>query len=151
MGIDYSAAGIDLCKASCPPDIRFEAVDFLENHMALAFDLVFDKGTLDAMTLNPDISKNGGPDASRIESIVSKYKEALGKILLPKGRFIITSCNWTKDELVKWFHGMPLKTGQSDFLVLLEQVTHASFQFGGSSGHTVTSLIFKVNENSIIN
>ena len=59
----------------------------------VSFDLCHDKGTFDAVCLNPE----------NVEFQQKKYIENL-KILLRKGSwFIITSCNWTGDETRKHF------------------------------------------------
>ena len=59
------------------------------------FDVVHDKGTFDAVCLNPD-----NADEKRRQYIVNL------KVLLPHpgSWFLITSCNWTADEIKKHFH-----------------------------------------------
>ena len=62
-----------------------------------SFDVCFDKGTYDAISLCPD-------DAT---SKRQTYIENIAKILGPTGDkrkfLILTSCNWTESELVKQF------------------------------------------------
>jgi hypothetical protein len=72
----------------------FQACDFLEDPLTGAllqdkYDLVLDKGTYDAISLNPD-----NPQEKR-----TSYVRSLCHILRPNGLFIITSCNWTEEEL----------------------------------------------------
>jgi EEF1A lysine methyltransferase 2 len=57
------------------------------------YDVCIDKGTYDAISLNPD------------NSLVQrqKYKQSIGQLVKPFGLFIITSCNWTESELVDYF------------------------------------------------
>lgn len=57
------------------------------------FDVCIDKGTYDAISLNPD------------NSLIQrhKYKQSVGRLVKPRGLFIITSCNWTESELVEYF------------------------------------------------
>lgn len=52
-----------------------------------------DKGTYDAISLNPD-----GAERSRMA-----YRQMVKHLLQPGGLLMITSCNWTKDELLDFF------------------------------------------------
>jgi len=87
------------------------------------FDICIDKGTYDAICLSPENSK---------EKRLS-YVQNLRKILVRNGFFIITSCNWTKDELVAQFKGLDL----------MDELPTPTMQFGGRAGRTVTALVFK--------
>jgi hypothetical protein len=51
------------------------------------------------------------------------------------GRFLITSCNWTEEELKGWFAG-----GELEFE---GKVKYPSFTFGGKTGSSVVTLCFK--------
>lgn len=66
------------------------------------YDVILDKGTYDAISLNPDDSL----------SMRSKYISNLLEILQPNGVFIITSCNWTEEELKKQFSSGKYMHGQ---------------------------------------
>ena len=57
------------------------------------YDVVLDKGTYDAICMNPDDAQN-----QRI-----KYRQAVGRLVRNGGLFIITSCNWTQAELLQHF------------------------------------------------
>ena len=57
------------------------------------FHICVDKGTFDAISLNPD---------SAIEKR-KQYVKSLSRVLNGKGFFLITSCNWTKEELLNEF------------------------------------------------
>lgn len=57
------------------------------------FDVCIDKGTFDAISLNPNNSKEGK----------TRYVQTLKDALKDKGFFSITSCNWTKEQLVDRF------------------------------------------------
>lgn len=59
-----------------------------------AFSLVLDKGTYDAISLNPE----NNMDKRR------NYIKKVHELMKPNGIFIITSCNWTDDELISHFH-----------------------------------------------
>lgn len=57
------------------------------------FDVCLDKGTYDAISLNPD-------DATGCQA---KYIDNVSCLLASDGVFIICSCNWTKPELLAQF------------------------------------------------
>ena len=57
------------------------------------FDVCLDKGTYDAISLNPD-------DATGCQA---KYINNVSCLLASDGVFIICSCNWTKPELLAQF------------------------------------------------
>lgn len=57
------------------------------------FDVCIDKGTFDAISLNPDGTKGAK----------THYVQALKDVLKDKGFFVITSCNWTKEQLLHRF------------------------------------------------
>lgn len=65
-----------------------ESPDGIRQH-----DVCIDKGTYDAISLNPD------------NSLIQrhKYKQSVSRLIKPLGLFIITSCNWTESELVDYF------------------------------------------------
>ncbi|GAA6023175.1 hypothetical protein JCM11491_003288 [Sporobolomyces phaffii] len=93
------------------------------------WDLITDKGTYDAVCLS-DETREG----KRFQDL---YVEAIAK-LLGKGQiFLITSCNWTQAELEKAF--VSDRTG----LVVHSNVPRASFQFGGSTGSSITTVAFE--------
>ncbi|RJE17370.1 S-adenosylmethionine-dependent methyltransferase, partial [Aspergillus sclerotialis] len=63
------------------------------------FDIVLDKGTFDAVSLSEDTDPQTG------KRVCEKYPP-IAKGLVRKGGFlIVTSCNWTEEELIKWFTG----------------------------------------------
>lgn len=69
-------------------------MDFLKCQGELkGFDVCIDKGTFDAISLNPDNSTEGK----------KLYVHALKDALKYKGFFAITSCNWTKEQLLDRF------------------------------------------------
>lgn len=81
-------------------------------------------GTYDAISLNPD-----NPKEKR-----EKYIENTRRILSDEGYFIITSCNWTEEELITSFHGKFEK---------FCTIPTPTFRFGGKEGSVVTSVVFK--------
>lgn len=101
LGVDYSEKAIQLAEAILREndlkDVKLQAVDFLDKEQLREFTggfrVAHDKGTYDAISLSPDNSS-----VKR-----KKYMENVCDIVAPDGYFIITSCNWTKQELVKHF------------------------------------------------
>lgn len=70
--------------------------DLLRDEMGETWDLVMDKGTFDALALsNEPIAEKDG----RLPSHV--YPEQVAKLVSPGGFFLITSCNFTEEEIVK--------------------------------------------------
>jgi len=69
--------------------------DFLNPSSELkGFDVCIDKGTFDAISLNPEDR----------EEAKKHYVTSLRTVLQPGGFFIITSCNWTKEQLMQIFN-----------------------------------------------
>lgn len=69
-------------------------MDFLNPSPELkGFDLCIDKGTFDAISLNPEDR----------EIAKLQYMSSLRAVLKSQGHFIITSCNWTKEQLLQIF------------------------------------------------
>lgn len=99
------------------------------------YHLILDKGTFDAISLKP--SESDSSLRRRDRSVVDKYCKNLKSLLDPQhGTFLITSCNWTENELIEIF--------ESASLVPTDRINHPSFQFGGQKGQTVSSVIFKL-------
>ncbi|RLU25459.1 hypothetical protein DMN91_001615 [Ooceraea biroi] len=97
MGVDYSEKAVDLARMVLNdndlPNVKLEVCDILDNTLPHDFKVVHDKGTYDAISLNPE-----NPTEKR-----QKYIENICRILLPRGYLVLTSCNWTKEELLKHF------------------------------------------------
>lgn len=108
-GIDYSESAITLAKSIAMDRdldwIKYDAVDFLSDPEWFVADyaqyqVVLDKGTYDAISLHPDQvqAKKDGVAGPR-----EKYVESVHRMIDPNGLFLITSCNWTKEELIENF------------------------------------------------
>jgi len=70
-------------------------VDLVEGEdLDSQFDICLDKGTYDAVSLNPVLPQ--------LESR-NKYLRNVHRLLKDNGCFIISSCNWTTDELIEHF------------------------------------------------
>ncbi|KAM9848019.1 EEF1A lysine methyltransferase 2 [Aulostomus maculatus] len=127
-GIDYSSASVDLARNVLQAEeltgVTVKEIDFLNCHGQLKdFDICIDKGTFDAISLNPDNTKE----------VKKLYIQALKDALKDQGFFSITSCNWTKEQLLDRF---------SEGFEFVQQLPTPSFQFGGKTGNNVTALIF---------
>ncbi|KAG8700060.1 hypothetical protein FRC08_004954 [Ceratobasidium sp. 394] len=103
VGIDYSEPSIKLARSVATgrghAGIRYVVSDFITkgppttggDHANAKWDLLLDKGTYDAIAL---AEKND--DGT---SVVSKYPYKIAEALKTGGLFLITSCNFTEDEL----------------------------------------------------
>uniref|UniRef100_UPI003AB0A347 EEF1A lysine methyltransferase 2 isoform X1 n=1 Tax=Centroberyx gerrardi TaxID=166262 RepID=UPI003AB0A347 len=128
-GIDYSVASVELARgvlqAEDLTDVTVKEVDFLSCSGELkGFDVCIDKGTFDAISLNPD----------NTNEVKARYVQALKDALKEEGFFAITSCNWTKEQLLHRF---------SEGFEFVQELPTPRFQFGGKTGNSVTALIFK--------
>ncbi|XP_036337162.1 EEF1A lysine methyltransferase 2-like [Rhagoletis pomonella] len=131
LGVDYSPNAIELAKQIAKDQeliIRYEVADLLNNELFLQqidtpFGIVHDKGTYDAISLCP---KN--PKEKR-----EAYIRTVHSIMDEKSVFIITSCNWTEDELIISFVDKFLKKCT---------IPTPSFKFGGKVGSVVSSIVF---------
>ena len=88
------------------------------------FNVCTDKGTYDAVSLNPNDSHH-----KRME-----YIKNLKRHLSNSGLFIIVSCNWTCSELKYHF---------SDF-EFIEEIPAPTLTFGGKQGQTVSTCVFRL-------
>ncbi|KAE8695205.1 putative S-adenosyl-L-methionine-dependent methyltransferases superfamily protein [Hibiscus syriacus] len=154
-GTDYSEGAVDLARSLADRDgflnIKFLVDDILETKLDRQFQLVMDKGTLDAIGLHPD-----GP----IKRMM--YWDSVSKLLAPGGILVITSCNNTKDELVQEvenFNQGNIATPQEpntvkdqetqndhpQFRYLNHVRTYPTFMFGGCVGSRVATVAFQRN------
>ncbi|RDB25940.1 Protein-lysine N-methyltransferase efm4 [Hypsizygus marmoreus] len=142
-GIDYSPGAVKLAKsiaATRGQDIAFHTSDFLQDdppvlsHMQQGvaegvWDLLLDKGTFDAIALG-DKDENG-------KSPAAKYPGRVDRLLKPGGYFLITSCNFTEEELQAQF-----VTSDTE-LAYHSRIQHPTFEFGGKKGSVCSSVAFR--------
>ncbi|KAG8872491.1 hypothetical protein FRB97_007575 [Tulasnella sp. 331] len=107
LGVDYSADSVRLAKAVAQhrgvPNLMFERGDFLKEDLPLldgmndvgAWDLLLDKGMYDAIALAEKDSEGVSP--------LTLYPGRVKRLLKPGAYFLITSCNFTEDELKERF------------------------------------------------
>ncbi|KAM6956765.1 EEF1A lysine methyltransferase 2 [Aplochiton taeniatus] len=128
-GIDYSASSVELASGVLQTEnltnVTVRELDFLNCSDGLGdFDLCIDKGTFDAISLNPDNTEEGK----------ERYVQSLRNVIKEEGLFAITSCNWTKEQLLHIF---------CEGFKLVQELPTPCFQFGGKTGNSVTALVFK--------
>uniref|UniRef100_A0A1A8RMN1 EEF1A lysine methyltransferase 2 n=1 Tax=Nothobranchius rachovii TaxID=451742 RepID=A0A1A8RMN1_9TELE len=128
-GMDYSPASVELARnvleAEGLTDVSVKEMDFLNCEGQLkGFDVCIDKGTFDAISLNPDNTEDGK----------KMYVQCLKDALKDGGFFSITSCNWTKEQLLERF---------GEGFEFVQELPTPSFKFGGKTGNSVAALIFK--------
>ncbi|CEL02795.1 hypothetical protein ASPCAL03958 [Aspergillus calidoustus] len=129
-------------------EIRFEEWDILNSGDDLAsekldwfpygkggFDIVLDKGTFDAVSLMVEKSE------------CERYPGIAADLVRKGGFIVVTSCNWTEEELVRWFTA-PTATGAGDSekaakLVVWGRVQYPRFRFGGQEGQGVCTVCFQ--------
>lgn len=128
-GVDYSSKAVELATKVAKDqehNITFKVADLLDDESVAQlgkFKVVHDKGTYDAVALME------GAKEKR-----AKYIRNVATLMEDDGMFIITSCNFTEDELIESFSKI-----FSKHAVIPTQV----FVFGGKKGNIVTSLVFK--------
>jgi SAM-dependent methyltransferase len=100
-----------------------------------SFDLITDKGTLDAIALS-----SAGAAAA------AAYIRCAARLLAPDGAFVVTSANATLDELTALVEGATSQEGE-DVVPRLTYSDHVrdypSFSFGGRVGTRVATAAFK--------
>lgn len=115
-------------------DVKFKQWDLLseepgEEWLRDGFEVVLDKGTFDAISLMPRVEGEPNP--------CETYRERVVKLVKPGHFLFVTSCNWTKDELVSW-----LVTEDSGFHYH-DEAKYPTFKFGGKTGQSVVTVVFK--------
>ena len=143
LGVDYSAASVKLAQQIGKTHqehneeflgVEFEEWDILNEKpgtwLEEGFDVVLDKGTFDAISLSDQIDDQG-------RRVCEGYKECVEPLIKPGGRLLITSCNWTNEELRAWFE---VESGQLEFEA---RIKYPNFTFGGKTGQQVCTLSFK--------
>ncbi|KAI1808742.1 S-adenosyl-L-methionine-dependent methyltransferase [Daldinia bambusicola] len=117
-------------------------------HQPLSWDVVLDKGTFDAISLSSETDPSTGRRVSE------SYRARVAPLVRDGGLFLVTSCNWTEEELRSWFEG-PRKDGEEEDeeakgwrFDLIGRVEYPSFSFGGVKGQTISSLCFRKVRNA---
>ncbi|KAI1761039.1 hypothetical protein GGR53DRAFT_507145 [Hypoxylon sp. FL1150] len=136
-----------------------EEVEFLEHDIlrtppsallsgaqARGWDVVLDKGTFDAISLSSETDPITGRRVSE------SYKARILPLVCEGGFFLVTSCNWTEEELRGWFEGSKGEEEDEDTwrwrFEEVGKVEYPSFSFGGAKGQTISSLCFRKTRNT---
>lgn len=150
VGVDYAAASVELCRRLAGARgyggggeekgkgrmVEFTAWDILR-HRPLpgwfdaegqGFDVVLDKGTFDAVCLSDELDARG-------RRVCEGYRARVEGLVRTGGLFVVTSCNWTEEELRGWFEGGTLE--------VCGRVEYPVFMFGGGTGQSVQSVCFR--------
>ncbi|KAH8552072.1 S-adenosyl-L-methionine-dependent methyltransferase [Umbelopsis sp. PMI_123] len=136
-GIDYSPSAIQLAKSVAKQRdmgfIEYDTVDFLNEddwRKSAIYDIVLDKGTYDAICLDPaqEEANQKGEDGPK-----ERYVEKVRQMIAVDGRFLITSCNWTREELIRDF---------GKYFVYSSHVKYPTFSFGGQTGSKICTVAF---------
>ena len=142
VGIDYSPASVALARTIAAERglahaARFEEADVVHDDLARAawvppagFDVVLDKGTFDAISLSDETL----PDGRRA---VEAYPARVAAVVRRGGWLVVTSCNWTEEELRARLEG------PASGLRWYGRVAYPSFRFGGREGSTICTVCFQ--------
>lgn len=137
VGVDYSVTSVELSRRIAqekgPLAIRFEQWDLLQDNpgswLGDGFDVVLDKGTFDAISLMQGSKSDRHPCETYAEKVIP---------LIKPGCFLcITSCNWTKEELLEWL----APAGSS--LKFYSEAKYPSFTFGGKTGQSIVTITMR--------
>jgi len=145
MGVDYSQKSVEFAKRIAEEkgvgqgqsgEVEFEVWDImnqdpqgvvLSGQNANGWDVVLDKGTFDAISLSEETDASG-------RRICEGYKDRVVPLVKEGGVLLVTSCNWTEEELRTWFEGREFK--------YWDTIKYKSFSFGGQKGQTISSVCF---------
>ncbi|GFZ51969.1 hypothetical protein JCM24511_09739 [Saitozyma sp. JCM 24511] len=120
-------------EAINPVEVEWRTADLLRKDFAgEQWDLVLDKGTFDALALSQEVVEESG---GRLPSIV--YPERVSRLVKKGGFFLITSCNFTEDEVKRRW----TKDGLG--FVFHSALPHPSYSFGGKKGTTLCTVAFQ--------
>jgi len=141
VGIDYAVLGVELARRiaeerGVQEKVKFEVVDVIKDDMIRAkwvpkggFDVVLDKGTFDAISLSDERLEDG-------RRIYEAYAEKIAVVVKSGGLLVVTSCNWTEEELKR-------KLLTTEVLQYHGVIKYASFSFGGQTGQSISSICFR--------
>lgn len=161
VGVDYSESSVQLAQElgnhhGCQ-DIKFEVMDIIRDDyrkqewwLEDGFDLVLDKGTFDAVSLSEDVTASSMPLPAFTDHaprrIHTLYPSRALQLVKPGGFLLVTSCNWTQQELIHWF-----TTSESDSRHVVhtwKTIGYPKFKFGGHEGQRVCTVCFRKDSSS---
>lgn len=143
VGVDYSEASVQLASRIATrkqtDSIRFEQWDLLADPagdwLQDGFDVVLDKGTFDAISLMPHAEGSTHP--------CEVYRDKVLPLIKPGCFLLITSCNWTKREVLDWL------APDSGALSYYAEAKYPTFTFGGQTGQSIVTLLLRRTGRSI--
>ena len=141
VGVDYSQGSVQFCHKRSEDleeeglevrKIEFEEWDIMHSvpreEWKEGFHVVLDKGTFDAISLSEETDEEG-------KRLCEGYRGKVESLVKKGGYFLVTSCNWTEEELKKWFEGGKLGA--------VGRVEYPVFTFGGQTGQSISTVCFK--------
>ncbi|KEF61587.1 uncharacterized protein A1O9_03155 [Exophiala aquamarina CBS 119918] len=140
---------VDDAASEKPGDIAFETLDLIQDDPASqpwwpkagGFDLVLDKGTFDAISLSSSTIHD--PASNNERRACELYPAKAARMVKPGGFLLITSCNWTEDEVIRWFTRPGLEQHDSVRLEIYGRIKYPVFEFAGQKGQGVASVCFR--------
>ena len=91
------------------------------------WDVVLDKGTFDAVSL------------SGVVGVEERYVQRVEELVKRGGLVLVTSCNWTEEEVRRWFE----RSGELEFH---GRIQYPTFRFGGATGQAISSVCLRRRE-----
>ncbi|KAI1376800.1 putative S-adenosylmethionine-dependent methyltransferase of the seven beta-strand family [Hypoxylon crocopeplum] len=163
LGVDYSRQSVEFARriaqsrSSSPSSLEEQPISFHEHDIlrttptalltgaqSQGWDVVLDKGTFDAISLSSET------DAQTGRRVGESYRARIAPLVREGGLFLVTSCNWTEDELRGWFAGAAREDDDGEGEAMrgwrfeqVGRVRYPSFSFGGVKGQTISSLCFR--------
>lgn len=136
LGVDYSVGSVELArriareKNGVVGNVEFRVWDIMgeDPWEGGEFDVVLDKGTFDAVSLSAEEDGRG-------RRVCEGYRARVEQLVKRGGVLLVTSCNWTEEELRGWFEG-----GELGFE---GRVGYPRFSFGGQTGQSISSVCFR--------
>ena len=158
LGVDYSPQSVALARQVASAKQAEEAEDggevafaewdiiagpyetVLDGAQSAGWDVVLDKGTFDAISLSDEKDSHG-------RRLCEAYRGRVLPLVKRGGILLVTSCNWTEEELTSWFV-VPKSSSVSDdeadaAFELAGRVAYRAFSFGGVQGQTISTLCFR--------
>ena len=137
VGVDYSETSVQLARRIAlqreVESVRFERWDLLSDGpgswLENGFDVALDKGTFDAISLMPHTESTPHP--------CEIYRDRITPLITHGGFLVITSCNWTKDELLGWL------APQGGELQYHSEAKYPTYTFGGQTGQSIVTLALR--------
>lgn len=108
VGIDYSPKAVELAEKiakerGMQERVRFEVADCVKDELSAAewvpeggFGVILDKGTFDAISLSGEVLEDGSG-----RRLYEGYAQGVVGVMARGGLLVVTSCNWTEEELKK--------------------------------------------------